>query len=82
MYVRNGELIHGVVDKAQYGKYGLVHSVQELYGADTMAHLMSYSAGCTPNSCSLVSPAALTTCHWTTRARGAGRRPCCSRQTT
>ena len=41
VYVRNGELIHGVVDKAQYGKYGLVHSVQELYGADTMAHLMS-----------------------------------------
>ncbi|QDZ25257.1 subunit A of DNA-directed RNA polymerase I [Chloropicon primus] len=41
VYVRNAELIHGVVDKAQYGKYGLVHSVQELYGADTMSNLMS-----------------------------------------
>lgn len=40
VYVRRGQLIHGVVDKAQYGKYGLVHSIQELYGAETMAFLM------------------------------------------
>jgi DNA-directed RNA polymerase I subunit RPA1 len=40
MYVKECELLHGVLDKAQYGKFGLVHSVQELYGADTMAYLM------------------------------------------
>ena len=28
VYVRHCELLHGVMDKAQYGKFGLVHSVQ------------------------------------------------------
>lgn len=39
--IQNNELICGVIDKAQFGKYGLVHIVQELYGADAAGHLLS-----------------------------------------
>ena len=41
MLIQNNELICGVIDKAQFGKYGLVHIVQELYGADAAGHLLS-----------------------------------------
>ncbi|OHT03727.1 DNA-directed RNA polymerase I subunit rpa1 [Tritrichomonas foetus] len=36
VYVQDSELIHGIIDKAQYGAstYGLVHSLFELYGND------------------------------------------------
>ncbi|KAK8875728.1 DNA-directed RNA polymerase I subunit RPA1 [Tritrichomonas musculus] len=36
VYVSDSELIHGIIDKAQYGAstYGLVHSLFELYGSD------------------------------------------------
>lgn len=39
--IQNNELICGVIDKAQFGKYGMVHIVQELYGADAAGHLLS-----------------------------------------
>lgn len=34
-------LIAGVIDKAQFGDYGLVHTVQELYGSNTAGTLLS-----------------------------------------
>lgn len=39
----NGELVCGILDKSQYGasKYGMVHAVHELYGAETAAKLLS-----------------------------------------
>ncbi|XP_051116199.1 DNA-directed RNA polymerase I subunit 1 [Andrographis paniculata] len=37
LLIWKNELLRGVIDKAQFGKFGLVHTVQELYG--------SYSAG-------------------------------------
>ena len=33
MRVSGGDLIMGILDKAAFGKFGLVHSVYELYGA-------------------------------------------------
>lgn len=39
--IRRNELVRGVIDKAQFGKYGLVHTVQELYGSDTAGILLS-----------------------------------------
>ncbi|KAK1366221.1 DNA-directed RNA polymerase subunit [Heracleum sosnowskyi] len=39
--IRRNELVRGVIDKAQFGKYGLVHTVQELYGSDTAGVLLS-----------------------------------------
>jgi DNA-directed RNA polymerase I subunit RPA1 len=36
-----GELMSGCVDKAQFGKFGLVHAVQELYGAAAAGKLLS-----------------------------------------
>ena len=41
--VRDGELLHGVLDKSQFGDaaYGLVHAVYELYGALTAGQLLS-----------------------------------------
>lgn len=41
MHIYNNEFIHGIIDKAQFGKYGLVHIVHELYGADTAGTLLS-----------------------------------------
>ncbi|GMY21604.1 DNA-directed RNA polymerase I subunit 1 [Fagus crenata] len=34
-------LVRGVIDKAQFGEYGLVHMVQELYGSNTAGVLLS-----------------------------------------
>jgi len=31
----------GVVDKAQFGDYGMVHTVQEFYGSNTAGVLLS-----------------------------------------
>lgn len=39
--VVGGELVSGVLDKAQFGKYGLVHAVHELYGAAAAGRLLS-----------------------------------------
>lgn len=39
--IEKNELLHGVIDKAQFGKYGLVHAVQEFYGADAAGQLLS-----------------------------------------
>jgi DNA-directed RNA polymerase I subunit RPA1 len=36
-----GELLAGCFDKAQYGKHGLVHAVQELYGDDAADALLN-----------------------------------------
>jgi len=36
-----GALVRGVVDKNQFGKYGLVHAVQELYGDTVAGQLLS-----------------------------------------
>lgn len=41
LYIHNNELIKGIIDKAQFGKYGIVHTVHELYGADTAGILLS-----------------------------------------
>ncbi|KAJ4969995.1 hypothetical protein NE237_003094 [Protea cynaroides] len=41
LLIRENELVHGVIDKAQFGKYGLVHTVQELYGSNTAGILLS-----------------------------------------
>ncbi|CAG9462668.1 unnamed protein product [Pedinophyceae sp. YPF-701] len=39
--VRTGDLVTGVLDKAQFGKFGLVHSVQDLYGDACAGQLTS-----------------------------------------
>ena len=39
--VKKNEFIHGVLDKNQFVKYGLVHTVQELYGSDSAGSLSS-----------------------------------------
>ena len=39
--IEKNELLHGVIDKAQFGKYGLVHAVKEFYGADAAGQLLS-----------------------------------------
>ncbi|XP_052173227.1 DNA-directed RNA polymerase I subunit 1 isoform X2 [Diospyros lotus] len=41
LFIWKNELVHGVIDKAQFGKYGLVHTVQELYGSKTAGILLS-----------------------------------------
>ncbi|XP_043692047.1 DNA-directed RNA polymerase I subunit 1 [Telopea speciosissima] len=41
LLIRENELVHGVIDKAQFGKYGLVHTMQEFYGSDTAGILLS-----------------------------------------
>ena len=41
LYVRGNELIKGMIDKAQFGNYGIVHTVHEFYGADTAGILLS-----------------------------------------
>lgn len=38
---KDNELICGVIDKAQFGKYGLVHAFQELYGSAGAGRLLS-----------------------------------------
>ncbi|CAA6667519.1 unnamed protein product [Spirodela intermedia] len=39
--VRKNEFIHGVLDKNQFVKYGLVHTVHELYGPESAGALLS-----------------------------------------
>lgn len=39
--IQKNELLHGVIDKAQFGKYGLVHAFKEFYGADAAGQLLS-----------------------------------------
>lgn len=41
LYVSKNDLVRGVIDKAQFGSYGLVHTVQELYGPKTAGILLS-----------------------------------------
>ncbi|KAL0915444.1 hypothetical protein M5K25_015862 [Dendrobium thyrsiflorum] len=41
LFVYNNHLVHGIIDKAQFGKYGLVHTVHELYGADIAGQLLA-----------------------------------------
>ncbi|KAK1267042.1 DNA-directed RNA polymerase II subunit RPB1 [Acorus gramineus] len=41
LLIQKNEFIHGVIDKAQFGKYGLVHTVQEFYGGNTAGILLS-----------------------------------------
>ncbi|KXZ53087.1 hypothetical protein GPECTOR_8g79 [Gonium pectorale] len=36
-----GALVRGVIDKNSFGKYGLVHAIQELYGNTTAGKLLS-----------------------------------------
>lgn len=38
---RQGYLAAGCIDKATFGKYGLVHAVQELYGNTAAGELLS-----------------------------------------
>lgn len=40
LLIWKNELVCGVIDKAQFGKYGLVHTVQELYGSDVAGLLL------------------------------------------
>jgi DNA-directed RNA polymerase I subunit RPA1 len=39
--VKDNELICGVIDKNQFGKYGLVHAFQELYNSEGAGTLLS-----------------------------------------
>ncbi|WVZ79416.1 hypothetical protein U9M48_026996 [Paspalum notatum var. saurae] len=41
LYIHDNELIKGMIDKAQFGNYGIIHTVHELYGADTAGVLLS-----------------------------------------
>ncbi|KAK6149178.1 hypothetical protein DH2020_016703 [Rehmannia glutinosa] len=41
LLVWKNELVRGVIDKAQFGKFGLVHTVQELYGSNSAGILLS-----------------------------------------
>uniref|UniRef100_A0A0D3GIM5 DNA-directed RNA polymerase subunit n=1 Tax=Oryza barthii TaxID=65489 RepID=A0A0D3GIM5_9ORYZ len=41
LYVHDNELIKGMIDKAQFGNYGIVHTVHELYGPETAGVLLS-----------------------------------------
>ncbi|XP_020588466.1 DNA-directed RNA polymerase I subunit 1-like [Phalaenopsis equestris] len=41
LFVYNNELVHGIIDKAQFGKCGLVHTIHELYGADIAGQLLA-----------------------------------------
>lgn len=39
--MKDNELVCGVIDKAQFGKYVIVHSFQELYGPGMAGRLLS-----------------------------------------
>ena len=41
LLIYRNDLVRGVVDKAQFGDYGMVHTVQELYGSNTAGNLLS-----------------------------------------
>ncbi|KAL5707886.1 DNA-directed RNA polymerase [Ranunculus cassubicifolius] len=39
--IHENDFLNGVIDKAQFGKFGLIHTVQELYGPNTAGTLLS-----------------------------------------
>ncbi|KAL0383579.1 UNVERIFIED_CONTAM: DNA-directed RNA polymerase I subunit [Sesamum calycinum] len=41
LLIWKNELVRGVIDKAQFGKFGLVHTIQELYGSNSAGILLS-----------------------------------------
>lgn len=41
VFVDKNELVQGVIDKEQFGKFGLVHTVQEMYGSNAAGNLLS-----------------------------------------
>jgi DNA-directed RNA polymerase I subunit RPA1 len=41
LLIYKNDLVRGVIDKAQFGEYGLVHMVHELYGSNTAGILLS-----------------------------------------
>lgn len=41
LLIYRNDLVRGVVDKAQFGDYGMVHTVQEFYGSNTAGILLS-----------------------------------------
>ncbi|XP_027363970.1 DNA-directed RNA polymerase I subunit 1 isoform X1 [Abrus precatorius] len=41
LLIYRNDLVRGVVDKAQFGDYGIVHTVQELYGSNVAGNLLS-----------------------------------------
>jgi len=41
LLISSNDLVRGVVDKAQFGDYGMVHTVQEFYGSNTAGILLS-----------------------------------------
>ncbi|KAE9606955.1 putative DNA-directed RNA polymerase [Lupinus albus] len=41
LLIYRNDLVRGVVDKAQFGDYGMVHTVQELYGSNIAGNLLS-----------------------------------------
>ncbi|XP_061372755.1 DNA-directed RNA polymerase I subunit 1 [Gastrolobium bilobum] len=41
LLIYRNDLVRGVVDKAQFGDYGMVHTVQELYGSNVAGNLLS-----------------------------------------
>ncbi|KAL1330569.1 hypothetical protein HN51_047809 [Arachis hypogaea] len=41
LLIYRNDLVCGVVDKAQFGDYGIVHTVQELYGSNIAGNLLS-----------------------------------------
>ncbi|XP_022640325.1 DNA-directed RNA polymerase I subunit 1 isoform X3 [Vigna radiata var. radiata] len=41
LLIYNNNLVRGVVDKAQFGDYGIIHTVQEFYGSNVAGNLLS-----------------------------------------
>lgn len=41
LVIWKNELVQGVIDKAQFGQFGLVHTIQELYGSNSAGLLLS-----------------------------------------
>lgn len=41
LVIWKNEVVQGVIDKAQFGQFGLVHTVQELYGSNIAGLLLS-----------------------------------------
>ncbi|XP_020207668.1 DNA-directed RNA polymerase I subunit 1 [Cajanus cajan] len=41
LLIYKNDLVRGVVDKAQFGDYGIIHTVQELYGSNVAGNLLS-----------------------------------------
>jgi len=41
LLIYKNNLVRGVVDKAQFGDYGIIHTVQEFYGSNVAGNLLS-----------------------------------------